>query len=171
MLPLGLRRRRALTLGRAQSHQNRSHAATLRGLALKFGATASRDAVPPQDRELWDYFADLYKHSNQGIKGRGKGRYIRTLPTFSAPSPASGASTPSTGLPTPPPAPHPPARYATGFRASRESSFSSDVAAAAAAASASTTPGLHYVRPATVPSFPAPVAGYQDVLYTDRRAA
>ena len=30
----------------------------------------------PQERELWDYFASLYKNSNKGIKGRGKDRRI-----------------------------------------------------------------------------------------------
>lgn len=36
------------------------------------------DAEPinPQDRELWEYFATLYKNSNKGIKGRGKDRRI-----------------------------------------------------------------------------------------------
>lgn len=30
----------------------------------------------PQDRQLWEYFATLYKNSNKGIKGRGKDRRI-----------------------------------------------------------------------------------------------
>jgi hypothetical protein len=30
----------------------------------------------PHDRELWEYFAKLYKNSNKGIKGRGKDRRI-----------------------------------------------------------------------------------------------
>lgn len=30
------------------------------------------------DRELWVYFAGLYKNSNKGIKGRGKDRRIST---------------------------------------------------------------------------------------------
>jgi len=38
----------------------------------------------PQDRELWGYFAALYKNSNKGIKGRGKDRKI---------SPSSKSST------------------------------------------------------------------------------
>jgi hypothetical protein len=32
--------------------------------------------MTPQDRELWGYFATLYKNSNKGIKGRGKDRKI-----------------------------------------------------------------------------------------------
>lgn len=39
--------------------------------------------MSPQDRELWEYFATLYKNSNKGIKGRGKDRRI-------APSSKSG---------------------------------------------------------------------------------
>ena len=29
-----------------------------------------------QEQELWEYFANLYKNSNKGIKGRGKDRCI-----------------------------------------------------------------------------------------------
>ncbi len=28
------------------------------------------------DKELWEYFANLYKNSNKGIKGRGKDRKV-----------------------------------------------------------------------------------------------
>ena len=34
------------------------------------------DPVTPADKELWEYFATLYKNSNKGIKGRGKDRKI-----------------------------------------------------------------------------------------------
>ena len=34
------------------------------------------DAVSSADKELWEYFATLYKNSNKGIKGRGKDRRI-----------------------------------------------------------------------------------------------
>ncbi len=34
------------------------------------------DAVSATDKELWEYFATLYKNSNKGIKGRGKDRRI-----------------------------------------------------------------------------------------------
>lgn len=34
------------------------------------------DAVTATDKELWEYFAALYKNSNKGIKGRGKDRRI-----------------------------------------------------------------------------------------------
>jgi hypothetical protein len=34
------------------------------------------DNVTAAEKELWEYFADLYKNSNKGIKGRGKDRKI-----------------------------------------------------------------------------------------------
>jgi hypothetical protein len=36
--------------------------------------------VHSADKELWEYFANLYKNSNQGIKGRGKDRKVGTNP-------------------------------------------------------------------------------------------
>lgn len=59
-----------------QSHQNKFHAATLRHLTLRFATIREGDAVSAADKELWEYFASLYKHSNKGIKGRGKDRRI-----------------------------------------------------------------------------------------------
>lgn len=38
------------------------------------------DAVSSADKELWEYFATLYKNSNKGIKGRGKDRRIFSVP-------------------------------------------------------------------------------------------
>ena len=38
------------------------------------------DAVSATDKELWEYFATLYKNSNKGIKGRGKDRRIFASP-------------------------------------------------------------------------------------------
>lgn len=37
------------------------------------------DPVTSQDKELWEYFATLYKNSNKGIKGRGKDRRISAI--------------------------------------------------------------------------------------------
>ena len=36
------------------------------------------DSVSAMDKDLWEYFATLYKNSNKGIKGRGKDRRIFT---------------------------------------------------------------------------------------------
>lgn len=37
------------------------------------------ESMSPADRELWEYFASLYKNSNKGIKGRGKDRRVASL--------------------------------------------------------------------------------------------
>ena len=67
-----------------QSHQNKFHAATLRYLTQKFGNISPGDWVSEEDKQLWEYFASLYKNSNKGIKGRGKDRRISAVSTSSA---------------------------------------------------------------------------------------
>lgn len=62
-----------------QSHQNRFHAVTLQELNDKFASMREGDTVSATDKELWEYFAALYKHSNKGIKGRGKDRRISVV--------------------------------------------------------------------------------------------
>ncbi|KAJ5545362.1 hypothetical protein N7535_006249 [Penicillium sp. DV-2018c] len=67
-------------LGNLKSHQNKFHAATLHDLTIRFsqiGETGLNN-MSAADRELWLYFAGLYKNSNKGIKGRGKDRRIST---------------------------------------------------------------------------------------------
>jgi hypothetical protein len=59
-----------------QSHQNKFHAVTLRSLTEKFAQVRDPEEISASDRELFEYFADLYKNSNRGIKGRGKDRKI-----------------------------------------------------------------------------------------------
>ncbi|RJE21250.1 Transcription factor [Aspergillus sclerotialis] len=63
-------------LGNLKSHQNKFHSTTLRNLTMKFAQMTNAEPMNPQDRELWEYFATLYKNSNKGIKGRGKDRRI-----------------------------------------------------------------------------------------------
>lgn len=63
-------------LGNLKSHQNKFHAGTLRTLTSKFASICHGDNVSPEDRDLWSYFASLYKNSNKGIKGRGKDRKV-----------------------------------------------------------------------------------------------
>ncbi|KAL8737948.1 MAG: hypothetical protein Q9181_001211 [Wetmoreana brouardii] len=70
--------KRFTQLGNLKSHQNRFHAATLQDLNDKFASMREGDTVSATDKELWEYFATLYKHSNKGIKGRGKDRRIST---------------------------------------------------------------------------------------------
>ncbi|KAA8913157.1 hypothetical protein FN846DRAFT_772524 [Sphaerosporella brunnea] len=63
-------------LGNLKSHQNKFHSAALRQLTGKFANIRDTDEITAADRELFEYFAELYKNSNRGIKGRGKDRKI-----------------------------------------------------------------------------------------------
>lgn len=65
-------------LGNLKSHQNKFHASTLRNLTQRFSQIGEEGPASSTDRALWEYFADLYKNSNKGIKGRGKDRRIST---------------------------------------------------------------------------------------------
>ena len=76
-----------------QSHQNKFHGTTLRNLTIKFASMPETEMLNHQDRELWSYFAALYKNSNKGIKGRGKDRRISTTSKASSFSSASSTST------------------------------------------------------------------------------
>ncbi|KAI9790348.1 MAG: hypothetical protein M1816_005166 [Peltula sp. TS41687] len=69
-------RKQFTQLGNLKSHQNKFHAVALKQLTQKFANFREGDPVTPADRELWEYFATLYKNSNKGIKGRGKDRKI-----------------------------------------------------------------------------------------------
>jgi hypothetical protein len=64
-------------LGNLKAHMNKFHKETLARLAVQF----AQDEVLPEEAELRDYFQDLYKHSNKGIKGRGKGRKVEVIVT------------------------------------------------------------------------------------------
>jgi hypothetical protein len=67
------------------------------------------DKITSADKELWEYFAALYKNSNKGIKERGKDRRVGlitqyTLPTYPAsPSYASSSSSSLSSAYTPQP--------------------------------------------------------------------
>lgn len=66
-------------LGNLKSHQNKFHSETLKNLTAKFATLQDYDNVSKADRELWEYFATLYKNSNKGIKGRGKDRRVGSV--------------------------------------------------------------------------------------------
>jgi uncharacterized Zn-finger protein len=71
-------------LGNLKSHQNKFHADTLRSLAARLAAAnnngADEDAeVGEEEMQLMHYFRELYKNSNKGIKGRGKGRRVELV--------------------------------------------------------------------------------------------
>ncbi|CZS92398.1 uncharacterized protein RAG0_02840 [Rhynchosporium agropyri] len=63
-------------LGNLKFHQNKYHQDTIRNLTAKFASTKEGDVVHVGNMELWQYFANLYKNSNKGIKGRDKGRKV-----------------------------------------------------------------------------------------------
>lgn len=68
-------------LGNLKAHQNKFHQDTVNSLTQKFkyyGAN-QMNMIPAEEMEVFKYFADLYKNSNRGIKGRGKNsKIVRT---------------------------------------------------------------------------------------------
>lgn len=65
-------------LGNLKSHQNKFHKETLINLSNRF-ACIDDESVAPEEQELKSYFQTLYKNSNKGIKGRGKGRKVELV--------------------------------------------------------------------------------------------
>jgi hypothetical protein len=64
-------------LGNLKAHMNKFHKETLAKLSQQF----AQNENDPEEAELRIYFQELYKHSNKGIKGRGKGRKVEVLVT------------------------------------------------------------------------------------------
>lgn len=64
-------------LGNLKAHMNKFHKETLSKLSQQF----AQNENDPEETELRSYFQDLYKHSNKGIKGRGKGRKVEVIVT------------------------------------------------------------------------------------------
>lgn len=62
-------------LGNLKSHQNRFHLDTLNNLTHRLAELTGSQLsnLPPQEKNLLEYFKELYKNSNKGIRGRGKG--------------------------------------------------------------------------------------------------
>ncbi|KAK3365932.1 hypothetical protein B0T24DRAFT_406456 [Lasiosphaeria ovina] len=77
-------------LGNLKSHQNKFHINTVTALTNKFAALTDYDTVSQADRDLWEYFANLYKNSNKGIKGRGKHRKVEPVAQLSPVPPTPG---------------------------------------------------------------------------------
>ncbi|ODQ62819.1 hypothetical protein WICANDRAFT_27071 [Wickerhamomyces anomalus NRRL Y-366-8] len=78
-------------LGNLKAHQNRFHLETLNNLTRRLAEIDPEDAqttMNPDERDLLNYFAGLYKNSNRGIKGRGK----RTSPVLKTPQIANQAA-------------------------------------------------------------------------------
>ncbi|KAK5109466.1 hypothetical protein LTR62_007026 [Meristemomyces frigidus] len=77
-------------LGNLKSHQNKFHVETIRRLKGRFEVIRQGDRVEEWEKELWEYFAGLYKNCNKGIKGRGKDRRIGGLGSAVAGAPSGG---------------------------------------------------------------------------------
>ncbi|KAH7321477.1 putative asparagine-rich zinc finger protein AZF1 [Rhexocercosporidium sp. MPI-PUGE-AT-0058] len=77
-------------LGNLKSHQNKFHIDTIRNLTAKFASIKDGDIVHAGDKEMWEYFANLYKNSNKGIKGRGKDRKVGSASSSASMSLNSG---------------------------------------------------------------------------------
>ncbi|KAK3326571.1 hypothetical protein B0H66DRAFT_165102 [Apodospora peruviana] len=76
--------------------KNKFHSKTLEALISKF-ATIDSSTVSKEDIQLWEYFSSLYKHSNKGIKGRGKHHKVK--PVTQLVTPTTPTSTTSTHAP------------------------------------------------------------------------
>ena len=61
-------------LGNLKSHQNRFHLSALNEMTRKVASLSGDqfEALPAEEKDLLNYFKDLYKNSNKGIRGRGK---------------------------------------------------------------------------------------------------
>lgn len=85
---------------------NRFHAQALKELTLKFATIVDEKNVSSDDKELWEYFATLYKNSNKGIKGRGKDRKVG--PVVQSPRQRQGQRQSTATVPSQYPARQPP---------------------------------------------------------------
>lgn len=68
-------------LGNMKAHQNRFHLQTLNRLTNRLAEMDPNEHIREKERDLLEYFASLYKNSNRGIKGRGKGN-MKIVPSL-----------------------------------------------------------------------------------------
>ncbi|KAF1933592.1 zinc finger protein OZF [Didymella exigua CBS 183.55] len=147
-------------LGNLKSHQNKFHAAALRYLTQKFANISPGDWVSQEDKELWEYFASLYKNSNKGIKGRGKDRRISAVSGSSAmhstyaPLQMGSMSRNFSGY-----------HHHGSDRSSRGSSLSSDATCGTHPRSDSS---YDYSAPAQT-GYPPQGSGYDDMVFPERK--
>ncbi|KAI0840287.1 hypothetical protein F5Y06DRAFT_253445 [Hypoxylon sp. FL0890] len=64
------------TRGNLKTHHNSFHKDTIKVLTTKFRNLAPGDHLSEEDQRLFSHFAELYKNSNKGIKGRGANRTV-----------------------------------------------------------------------------------------------
>ncbi|KAI1139039.1 hypothetical protein F5Y05DRAFT_360491 [Hypoxylon sp. FL0543] len=70
--------------GNLKTHHNTFHKDTIKVLTMKFQNLAPGDELSAEDKKLFTHFAELYKNSNKGIKGRGPNRTV--VPKYQSPS-------------------------------------------------------------------------------------
>ncbi|KDN60771.1 hypothetical protein CSUB01_05963 [Colletotrichum sublineola] len=98
--------------GNLKNHQNKYHEKALMEITDWIVSISDIDALSDDQREMYGYFANLYKNSNKGIKGRGKDRRVSnrgaksktapsSYPIKRVPGPASLAAYSSKRLPPP----------------------------------------------------------------------
>ncbi|OLN84906.1 Asparagine-rich zinc finger protein AZF1 [Colletotrichum chlorophyti] len=75
--------------GNLKNHQNKYHEKTLMELTDWIVSLSDIDGLSDEDREMYWYFANLYKNSNKGIKGRGKDRRVSSRVTKARAAPSS----------------------------------------------------------------------------------
>lgn len=59
-------------LGNMKAHQNRFHLDALSKLTERLAKLDPNETIAPEERDMLEYFASLYKNSNKGIRGRGR---------------------------------------------------------------------------------------------------
>lgn len=143
---------------KTQSHQNKFHATTLRYLTTKFATISMGDWVSKEDKELWEYFASLYKNSNKGIKGRGKDRRISAMSSSASSYPSSYPAMPMASMSR---------SYGGSFhhsseRSSRSSSMSSDTIQRVDS-------GYDFNVPMPTSYHQPPASGYDDMVFPERK--
>ncbi|OTA87652.1 hypothetical protein M434DRAFT_15354 [Hypoxylon sp. CO27-5] len=72
------------TRGNLKTHHNSFHKETIKVLTMKFQSLSPGEELSEEDRKLFAHFAELYKNSNKGIKGRGPNRTV--TPKHQSPS-------------------------------------------------------------------------------------
>ncbi|KXH69377.1 hypothetical protein CSAL01_07722 [Colletotrichum salicis] len=75
-LQVGSVRQEVHPRGSLKNHQNKYHEETIRELTDWVVSISDMDGLTDAQSEIHIYFADLYKNSNKGIKGRGKDRRV-----------------------------------------------------------------------------------------------
>jgi len=113
--------------------------------------------VSKADKELWEYFASLYKNSNKGIKGRGKDRRISAVSSSTATHASSYSTIPMTTM-------HQSfsGAYNNSDRSSRGSSMSTDTS--------NHRPDHSYDFNAPMQtSYHAQGTGYDDMVFPERK--